>query len=51
MRTPGTEAFIRKNYSSNQHDHQVLRTAIETIIENPERKAELLKLLQPPTPK
>jgi hypothetical protein len=44
-------AFIRKNYSSGSPDQEVVRTAIDKIIRNPERKAELLKSLQPPAPK
>lgn len=39
-----TSAFIRKNYSADNHDQQELKSAIEEIIKLPERKAELLKL-------
>ncbi len=45
------EAFIRKNYSSDSLDQEIVRTAIDKIIKNPERKAKLLKSLQPPKPK
>ena len=42
---PRAEAFIRNSYTSERHDQKELRTAIDTIIKDPRRKADLLKLL------
>jgi hypothetical protein len=45
---PRAEAFIRNSYTSAQGDQEELRTAIEKIMKDPQRKAGLLKLLTPP---
>lgn len=49
--TPRAENFIRNSFNDSPEDQEELRTAIEEKIEKPERKANLLKLLehsQPP---
>jgi hypothetical protein len=45
--TPSTEAFIRNAYRAVSGDQTELTTAIDEVIENPRRKADLLKLLPP----
>jgi hypothetical protein len=42
---PRVEAFVRDSYTSGLGDQEELRTAIEMIIKDPDRKAGLLKLL------
>jgi hypothetical protein len=44
---PRAEAFIRNSYTSAPGDQEELRTAIEEIIKDPQRKGGLLKLLTP----
>lgn len=41
------ESFIRNSYSSAPGDQRELRTAIDQIITDPARKAQLTKLLRP----
>ena len=45
---PRAEEFIRNSYSSAANDQEELKTAIEKIIENPERKTNLSKLIESP---
>jgi hypothetical protein len=47
---PRVEAFIRASYTSAPADQRELKTAIDTMITNPRRKADLLKLLTPSHP-
>ena len=44
------ESFMRDAYSPVPSDQRELRTAIEQTIQNPSRKAKLLKVLKPPDP-
>jgi hypothetical protein len=46
--TPRAEAFIRNSYTSAPSDQAELKTAIDKWITNPQRKANLVKLLTPP---
>ena len=47
---PRAENFIRNSFNDSMEDQEELRTAIEAKIEKPERKADLLKLLEPSQP-
>jgi hypothetical protein len=47
---PRTEAFIRNSYTSAPGDQAELRTAIDAIIKDRQRKVDLLKLLRPSSP-
>jgi hypothetical protein len=42
---PRAEAFIRSSYTSDPRDQKELKTAIDGIITNPQRRAGLLRLL------
>jgi len=42
---PRAEEFIRKSFTSFSNDQNELKTAVDAKIENPARKAEMLKLL------
>lgn len=48
--SPRAEAFIRNAYTSVPGDQEALKTAIDRIMQNPQRKARLLKLLTPSQP-
>ena len=48
--TPRAEDFIRKFYTPAPRDQKELKTAIDKIIKDPRRKADLLKLLTPSKP-
>jgi hypothetical protein len=48
--TPRVEAFIRGAYTQSALDLQELRAAIDQVIDGPHRRAELTKLLSPPSP-
>jgi hypothetical protein len=45
---PRAEAFIRNSYSSTPSDQAELKTAIDKMITNTQRKAMLINLLTPP---
>lgn len=47
---PRAEAFIRDSYTSAPGDQAELRTAIDMIIKDRQRKKDLLKLLASPSP-
>lgn len=47
---PLSEAFVRNSYTSVLGDQKELKTSIEEIVKNPQRKARLLKLLTPSQP-
>lgn len=47
---PRVEKFIREHYTDSPGDQKELKAAIEKVIEDPRRKASLLKLLTPPPP-
>jgi hypothetical protein len=44
------EAYIQNSYTSVRSDQEELRTAIDGLIKSPRRKADLLRLLEPPRP-
>lgn len=48
--TPRAENFIRNSFSDSPEDQKELRTAIEEKIEKPNRKADLLKILESSQP-
>ncbi len=47
---PRAEAFIRSSYTSSKRDQEELRNAIDKIIKDPKRKADLSRLLEPHRP-
>jgi hypothetical protein len=47
---PRAEAFIRNSYTPAPGDQEELKAAIDGIMQNPQRKAGLLKLLTPSQP-
>jgi hypothetical protein len=46
--TPSAETFIRSAYTSSPDDQKELKSAIDGIIQNPERRTNLNKLLKSP---
>ena len=45
---PRAETFIRDSYIDSADDQKEVKNAIDTIIEKPERKADLMKLVENP---